>query len=208
MYFDRKCKITFISHGATIYTDENRFTDIENYPPLSDFGQEEIERICDFLKIRRVKNDVIYASNSPRVLQSAKMISKVYKTNAITIDSLKPRKCGKLLNMTVNQAEVRCPDLLKSWYINPEYDETLEAEPIKDFATRVDACIKSIVEDNIGNRVIIVTYPDVIQAAIASAIGIPYDKLSQVYIKTGSATQISYYENFNSLIYSDYKPIY
>ena len=34
MYFNRKCKITFISHGATIYSEEGRFSDNPNYPPL------------------------------------------------------------------------------------------------------------------------------------------------------------------------------
>ena len=34
MYFNRKCKITFICHGATIYTEEHRFSDVENYPQL------------------------------------------------------------------------------------------------------------------------------------------------------------------------------
>ena len=32
MLFKRKCKITFIRHGATINTEENRFFDDENYP--------------------------------------------------------------------------------------------------------------------------------------------------------------------------------
>ena len=27
MYFNRKCKITFICHGATIYSEEGRFSD-------------------------------------------------------------------------------------------------------------------------------------------------------------------------------------
>ena len=38
MYFNRKCKITFISHGATIYSEEGRFSDAGNYPPLSELG--------------------------------------------------------------------------------------------------------------------------------------------------------------------------
>jgi len=48
MYFNRKCKITFISHGATIYTEEARFTDSLSYPPLNEAGQEEIEKITEF----------------------------------------------------------------------------------------------------------------------------------------------------------------
>jgi len=35
----------------------------------------------------------------------------------------------------------------------------------------------------------------------------PSDKIAKVFIKTGSATQISYYENWSSLVYSDYTPI-
>ena len=96
MYFNRKCKITFICHGATIYTEEHRFSDVENYPQLSELGQEEVERICEFLKRRGVKNDVIYTSPAARTVQTAKSISKLYKQDYVVIDDLKPRKCGKL----------------------------------------------------------------------------------------------------------------
>ena len=57
--FKRKCKITFISHGATVNSEENRLSDNENYPPLNDAGQEEIEKICEWLKKRAIKNDRI-----------------------------------------------------------------------------------------------------------------------------------------------------
>ena len=60
MYFDRKCKITFICNGATILSEDDRFTDSETYPPLSDAGVDEIEKICEFLKKRGIKNDKIY----------------------------------------------------------------------------------------------------------------------------------------------------
>ena len=58
--FNRKCKITFICHGATINSEEERLSDKENYPPLSDAGEEEIEKICEWLKKRGIKNDKIY----------------------------------------------------------------------------------------------------------------------------------------------------
>ena len=79
MYFDRKCKITFISHGATIYSEENRFSDKDNYPPLNENGVEEVEKICQFLKLRGVKNDRIYTSSAARCVQTAKYVSKIYK---------------------------------------------------------------------------------------------------------------------------------
>ena len=207
MYFSRKCKITFICHGATIYTEEHRFSDIENYPQLSDLGQEEVERICEFLKRRGVKNDVIYTSPATRTVQTAKMISKQYKQDYVIIDDLKPRKCGKLNGLTLEQIESKYPTFLEKWFNEPNYDEALEAESIVDFINHTKKTINELVEQNIGNRIIIVTYPEVIQAAICDALGMPADKIAKVLIKTGSATQISYYENWSSLVYSDYTPV-
>ncbi len=207
MYFDRKCKITFICHGATIYTEEHRFSDIENYPQLSDLGQEEIERICDFLKRRGVKNDVIYTSAGARTLQTAKMIAKLYKQNYEVIEDLKPRKCGKLNGLTLEQIENKFPNFLEKWFNKADYDEELEAESIEDFIKHTKKTINELVEKNIGNRIIIVTYPEVIQAVICDVLGMPSDKIAKMFIKTGSATQISYYEKWASVVYADYVPL-
>lgn len=207
MYFNRKCKITFISHGATIYSEERRFSDVENYPQLSELGQYEVERICDFLKRRGVKNDVIYSSPAVRTVQTAKAVAKLYKKDITIIDELKPRKCGKLNGLTVEQIETRYPDLLEKWFNNSEYDEDLEAESINDFIKHTKKTIDDIVDKNIGNRVIIVTHPEVIQAAICAALEIPADKIAKIFVKTGSATQISYYDKWSSLVYCGYTPV-
>ena len=77
----------------------------------------------------------------------------------------------------------------------------------KELVSRLKKVIERLVEENIGNRIIIVTHPEVIQAAICAALDIPEDKLGKIFIRTGSATQISYFENWASLVYSDYTPI-
>lgn len=207
MYFSRKCKITFISHGATIYSENGRFSDVENYPQLSESGHYEVDRICDFLKRRGAKTDAIYSSDSPRTIQTAKQISKLYKKDVFVLYDLKPRKCGKLNGLTFEQLEEKYPKILEKWFNNPDYDDDLEAESINDFIKHTKNTIDEIVDKNKGNRVIIVTYPEVIQAAISAALDIPADKIGKIFIRTGSATQISYYEKWSSLVYSDYIPV-
>lgn len=207
MYFHRKCKITFICHGATIYSEEGRFSDAENYPPLSELGVEEIEILTRYLKARGVKNDVIYTSPSIRTIQSAMMIAKVFKKDYEIVDSLKSRACGEWNGMTFGQVLKKySKDLAK---VLSELDETslAGAESSVDFINRIKDVIDGIVEKNIGNRVIIVTHPEVIQAAICAALDIPADKLLKIFIRTGSATQISYFDDWASLVYSDYVPI-
>lgn len=208
MFFQRRCKITFIAHGATIYSEENRFSNCENYPPLNEAGYEEIDKICTFLKKRSVKNDKIYSSCGTRTVESAEIIAKLYKTDIEVIEDLKPLLCGNWNNMTLTQIIKKQPDTLEKFVNLPDEKMCENAETLTEFVTRVDETIKGIIEKNIGNRIIIVTYPDVIQAAIVSALNLPKDKIFNFFIKTGSATQISYYDKFTSLKYSGYVPIY
>lgn len=207
MYFDRKCKITFICNGSTIYSEDGRFTDTEIYPPLSDNGIDEIERICEFLRKRGVKSDKIYSSPAVRSTQSADMISKLFKQDYAIIPELHPRKCGKFNGLTFSQVEEKYPEDLKNLINNPNVSAPDDAESISDFIKRVNVSINNIIEENQGNRIIIVTHRDIIKAAVCSALNIPDNSMHKIYIKSGSATQISYFENWASLIYSDYKPI-
>lgn len=205
--FNRKCKITFISHGATIHSEENRLSDNGNYPPLNDAGEEEIEKICEWLRKRGIKNDKIYASSALRTIQSAQFISKVYKKDFEILEKLYQRKFGVWSGLTFEQIERKYPQMLEKLHENPCSYSPDKGETILEFNKRVSKIIKKIVEENIGNRVIIVTHPDVIQAAISNAIKLPPKHQAKVHIKTGSATQISYFESWASLIYSGCVPL-
>lgn len=207
MYFNRKCKITFICHGATIYSEEGRFSDAENYPPLSELGIEEMEAINKYLKARGVKNDVIYTSNSVRTVQSAMMVAKLFRKDYVIVDELKTRQCGKWNGLTFSQIEKAYPGGFEKILSEPDKKTVAEAESSVEFISRIKKVIDELVAQNIGNRIIIVTHPEVIQAAICAALDIPADKLPKIFIRTGSATQISYFEGWSSLVYSDYVPI-
>lgn len=207
MYFDRKCKITFICNGATVYSDDDRFTDSESYPPLNEAGQDEIEKMCDYLKRRAVKNDRIYASPATRSVQSASMIAKQFKQDVNIINDLHPRKYGSFNGLTFRQIEERFPDSLDKLVNNPNIAVPDDAESVSDFISRVKKTLDDIIEKNIGNRIIIVTHKDVIKAAVCIALNMPDSSLHRIYIKSGSATQISYFERWASLVYCDFRPM-
>lgn len=207
MYVDRKCKITFICNGASIYSEEGRLTDNETYPPLSDRGQEEIEKICDFLKKRGVKNDKIYSSPSIRSTQSAKMISKIFKQDFEVIEDMHTRSYGSFNGLTFEQVIKTKPDAIEKLVYNPDIATPEDAESISEFIRRIKILIDNLIENNIGNRIIVVTHRDVIKAAICAALNLPDATLHRIYIKSGSATQISYYDRWASLVYCDYTPL-
>jgi len=110
--------------------------------------------------------------------------------------------------MTFQQLFKRQRDNLEKLITFPNEKIFDNSESLNEFVERVGNTINKIIDENIGNRIIIVTYPDVIQAAIIHALNLPPEKMFHFFIKTGSATQISYYQKFNSLKYSGYVPVY
>lgn len=198
----RKCKITFIAHGATIHSEEFRFYDTENYPPLSDLGTRETEKICEYLKKRGIKNDCIYSSPSLRCIQTAEHIAKLFKSNFTVLTDLHARKYGEWNGMTFNKILEKFNSVKELALYKPKDGESLD-----ELNKRIKTIISELVENNQGKRIIVVTTPEIIRSAIALTLDMPTDAQTNILIKTGSASQISYFPEWSSLIYSGYVPL-
>jgi len=198
--FKRKCKITFITHGATVHSMDGIMSDSENFPKINDIGEEEIEKICEYLAKRGVHYDKIYTSSSARCTQSAQIVAKLFKKRITTID-LPSRKLGEWNGQSYN-------DIYKQLGSLSLTKAPKGGESITKFNARIDNVINKLVEENMGNRIIVVTTPDVVQAAIALTLNLTPVNQFKNLIKTGSLTQISYFtDNWSSIIYSDYMPL-
>lgn len=199
----RKSKITFIAHGETIHTQEGRISDNEKYPPITEGGQEEIERVCEYLKKRGIKSDKIYTSPALRCIQSVEPITKLFKQDFEVLDNLYVRQCGSLNGKTFeNIAKQYGNDFPTIANIDVE-----DCEKLADFNKRVYVELQKIIDSNPNSRLIVVTYPMVIQSIVAQVLNISAENQFKVLIKTGSLTQISFFENWASLIYSGYIPL-
>lgn len=95
MLFKRRCKITFIAHGATINTEENRFFDEEKYPAINANGKVEMEKIAHWVKNKGLKIDKIYSSSALRTVQSARILSEICNQEFEIMEGLENRKIGK-----------------------------------------------------------------------------------------------------------------
>lgn len=197
--FKRICKITFITHGATVYTLDGIINDALKSPKLNEFGEEEIEKVCEYLKQRGVSYDNIYTSPNACCTQSAGIIAKLFKQKPVTID-LKNRNHG------VWQGSLYS-DLFKEHGASLLTETPENGESLKDFNKRVSQTINKLIKENKGNRIIIVTTPEVVQAALAKTLSLEPENQHKMLIKTGSLTQISYFDGWSSVIYSDYSPL-
>ena len=196
----RKCKITFITHGATVYTMDGIISDADKFPKLNDVGEEEIEKVCEYLIKRGVHYDKIYTSSSTRCTQTAQIVAKLFKKRTTIID-LPSRKYGEWNGQSFN-------DIYNEYGTRSIIKTPKGGESLKAFNKRVSGVINKLVDENRGNRIIVVTTPEVVQAAIALTLQLPPENQFKLLIKTGSLTQISYFEDdWSSIIYSDYMPL-
>ncbi|OGI01864.1 MAG: hypothetical protein A2287_09850 [Candidatus Melainabacteria bacterium RIFOXYA12_FULL_32_12] len=205
--FDRKCKIIFISHGSTIYTDQNRLYEVEDYPPINEKGQKEIYKLANWLRNSDQKIDTIYTSPASRAIQSARIISKNTKNDFEILDTLYERRAGIWGGLTLKQIEGKYPELFEQYKKNPCNFSQEGGESTINLNIRVKNIINQLVKKNFQKRIVIVTYPCIIQSAISAAICIPPESQERVYIPTASATQINYYIEWSSLVYSAYLPL-
>jgi len=205
--FRRKCKVTFICHGSTINSEENRFYDDESYPPLNENGKNEIEKISKWLRAKGLKTDVIYSCSALRCVQSARIISKYLNTDYVIIDSLNSRKAGLWSGLNFDEIEEKDPEDLDKYHHDRKNFWVEGGENTDELNKRVSESLSKIVEENVGKRIIIVTHPEVIQSAVATALSIPVENQFKIYTPQGSATQISYYSDWSSLVYSAYLPL-
>lgn len=197
--FRRICKITFISHGATVHSMDGIINDTLKYPKLNEFGEEDIQKVCEYLEKRGVSYDKIYTSPNACCSQSAQIIAKLFKQKAIPLN-LNQRNHGVWHGSSLM-------DLYKEYGSDILTQTPEKGEAIVDFNKRVSDIIEQLIIENKGNRIIIVTTPEIIQSAIAKTLGLSLENQHKILIKTGSLTQISYFKGWSSLIYSDYKPL-
>lgn len=197
--FKRICKITFITHGATVYSLDGIVNDTLKYPKLNEFGEEEIDKVCEYLEKRGVGYDKIYTSPNACCVESAQIIAKLFKQKVLPLDLIQRNHGVWHGSFYADLFKEHGKTILAE---TPENGESLE-----DFNKRVAKIIKKLIKENKGNRIIVVTTPEVVQSAIAQAIEIAPENQYKVLIKTGSLTQISYFDGWSSVIYSDYSPL-
>lgn len=197
--FKRICKITFISHGATIYSLAGIINDNLKSPKLNDIGEDEIEKVCEYLEKRAVAYDNIYTSPYAYCIESAQIVAKTFKEKPKTIELLS-RQHGDWQGSTWNDLFKENGSLLFTKV--PKNGESLDI-----FNKRIWKFIKNLVKENKGQRIIVVTTPEIIQSALAQALELSPENQHRVLIKSGSITQISYFEGWASVIYSNYAPL-
>ena len=206
--FKKKCKITYIAHGSTIFSENHKLNYGLEYPPINKNGEQQMLDIIEFIKIRGVKNDKIISGPALCTVQSAELLSEELKKDFKIDETLLPRNYGDWDGLTLEQVKKRYPEFENRTAVSMFLETPENGEDLDSFNERVMKSVANIVQENSGKRLLVVTHPAIIRSAVCSALKIPKEAQYKIYIKTGSATQLSYFEDGVCLKYSNYVPIH
>ncbi len=204
--FKRKCKIIFVRHGSTIYNEQGRLFDLDDYPPITQKGKDEMENLTKWLRNTTPHGDRSCSSSALRAIQSARILSKEYDIDYEIIDGMYDRKAGIWGGLTFEQIEEKYPDMLGKYHQNPYEYWPEGGETTQALRERVEKIVSEMVAINEYKTVVVVTHEDVIQSVIASILGIPPENQGKILIPTGSATQINFYSSWATLAYCAHVP--
>ncbi|MDP2923804.1 MAG: histidine phosphatase family protein [Candidatus Omnitrophota bacterium] len=156
-------RLVLIRHGITKWNKQKRYCGHKDIG-ISCEGKIQAKRLHNHLKA--VGFDKIYASDSKRAIQTAKMIFKDAKINKIR--ELKEINFGVLEGLQYKEIIKKYNGIYKKWLKNPYKYRIPKAESMNAFKKRVCLAIKKITRINEGKAIAIVCHGGTIAIFISS----------------------------------------
>lgn len=109
-------------------------------------------------RLKNFKIDVLYSSSLKRTLKTAEYISKAIGLPVIRTDKLKEINGGDWENVPWSVLPEKWPDAYDSWENKPYIHQMPNGESMKEFQERLVNEIETIINNNKGKKICIVTH--------------------------------------------------
>ncbi len=152
-------KLYFIRHGQSAGNAEGRFGG-HGPTPLSALGEEQAERTAKMLVSEGI--DVVYSSDLPRAVQSAKYLADLAKLELHVTPAFRERHVGVLEGLTFDESRERFPD---DYYalVNRSVQHVISGgESYRQLLKRATGTLDKILRNHRHERVAIYSHTGVI----------------------------------------------
>ena len=164
-------KLILVRHGETDYTLERKYCGHENIA-LNAAGIKQAKRLRS--KLKGLKIDTLYSSDLKRALQTAKFAFP--KRVILKRKGLREINFGRFSGLTFEEANKIYPGVCNALLSNPIKTKIPKGDNFFDFANRVEKCFKTILRQNSGKTVALVTHGGVIRIIILKILQKSFDK--------------------------------
>lgn len=163
-------EIIIIRHGETEWNKTGRFQGHSDVP-LSAEGRAQAAALGKNLVVDHV--DAIYASDLTRAMETAAPLAQRFGLEVISDPLLRELNFGSWEGRNFNDVNAENPDVMKTFYNDPERVNIPDSEPFPEFQRRVARRVREIVAQERGKRIVIVSHGASIRILFADILSMP-----------------------------------
>lgn len=161
-------KLILVRHGETMWNKEGR-TQGRRDSSLTEEGLKQAFLLGQWLK--REEIDIMYSSPLNRARSTAEIIGNIIGKEPHFNDGLAELGFGAWEGLTVKEIEGSYPEDLKIWHTEPHNANIPDGETLAIGQERVNSSINSIINDNEGKNILLVSHGAIIKLFILSFLG-------------------------------------
>jgi broad specificity phosphatase PhoE len=162
-------RLFLVRHGATTLSAEDRFSGAEG-AELSDEGRAQAE--CLRIRLKAEGISAIYSSPYSRTMDTAHIVSNGWKVSPVAIDGLREISHGHWEGLRRQDVEERFAAEYTMWEQDPFTYAPSGGESGVAVLARALPAVRSIIADNQGSKVLIVSHKATIRLILCGLLGI------------------------------------
>lgn len=190
--------IIFVRHGDTQHTEGGKLYN-DHATQLTEKGRSQAEAVAKW--ISKEKATVLLSSQAARVRGTAEYLANELGIAFQVVPELNELCPGEWEGRSYLELKKSEPERYHKWCEDPIRNSPPGGESVETLFHRVEKDLAKLIQNNAGERIILVTHAGVVRSALVSALGMPIDNFWRISIPTGSISKVDYTSNFATVHY-------
>lgn len=162
---------------------------------ITDKGHKQASKVAE--RLANIPIDIIYSSSLTRTLQTAQYIADIKQLPIIRTDKMKEINGGDWEDKAWDVLPTLFPNENYTWEHEPHTHQMPNGENMTEFYERLINEVKSIIDQNCGKNICIVTHGTAIRAMLCRFYGCTLEHMKNIYWHDNTSVTIVDYDNEN-----------
>ncbi|MCK8826486.1 alpha-ribazole phosphatase [Natroniella acetigena] len=190
-------EVILVRHGETEWNRDFKFQGSQDVE-LSAEGKEQGEKLA--VRLASEKIDKIYSSNLTRAYQTANLVAEKHELQVIQVDGLQEINFGEWEGMTYQEINEEFDFTVDQWMKDPVTKKPPAGESLKQLEERTIKALKTIIKEETGNKIVVVSHGGVIKTLLCNLLEMPLNKSWKLKQSNTAVNILKFYEGQASVI--------
>lgn len=178
-----RTRVELVRHGEPRGGERFRGSGVDD--PLSPAGWAQLEHAC-----AGGQWDVVVSSPLRRCAQFGQALAQARGLDFEVVDDLREIGFGQWEGLTSAEVVARWGGQLRAFWRDPEANLPQGAEPVADFARRVDGAWQDLLARHAGRRVLVIAHGGTVRMVVRAVLGMALDHAWRMRLAYASVTEI------------------